>query len=44
MFDANAGFTELHQQFLQICYDLNAPAEALPILEYPALFKSMNKT
>ncbi len=41
--EANHGFLELHTIFLAICRYLHTPADALPVLEYPGMFKHMRK-
>jgi hypothetical protein len=43
MLEANLGFIELHTTFLKIC-NILSPSDALPILQYPGLFKRMKKT
>jgi len=37
------GFVDFHVFFLKICKKLSVYKEALPILEYPALFKHVSK-
>jgi hypothetical protein len=41
--EANHGFLELHTALLIICKYLHTPADALPVLEYPGMFKHMRK-
>jgi hypothetical protein len=37
------GFVELHGFFLALCLHFSVPKEGLPIIEYPGLFKTMQK-
>lgn len=37
------GFTTIHLYFIKICKALLMPNEALPIIDYPGLFKSMDR-
>jgi hypothetical protein len=41
--EANLGFLELHTYFVKICRLLWTPADALPVIEYPGMFKHMRR-
>ncbi len=43
LLEANFGFLQIHTAFLRICRALFTPADAIPVLEYPAMFKSLRK-
>lgn len=42
--EGNLGFIDLHTSFLKVCKIFNTPTDALPILEYPGMFKHMRRS
>lgn len=44
MLESSLGFTEIHTYFIRVCLLFELPREALPIIDYTGLFKTMSRS
>jgi hypothetical protein len=44
MLESSLGFNEIHIYFIKICIALELPREALPIIDYSGLFKTLSRS